>query len=194
MRRSPNYKFKRLVLLNNDQMVVHKYDNAHYWDKVLDCSIVENFINLYKWYGSDYVDECRRINNAYYSRKRRLKDRVNELLHSGTCIFLTLEFNDDVLRDTKSDTRRKYVQRYLKSISDKYVANIDFGKENHREHYHALVLIDWIDEKWDYGYIWREKVRSYSNPKKLSKYIAKLTNHAIKETTNRCCYIYSRNK
>ena len=46
-----------------------------------------------------------------------------------------------------------------------------------------------------YGNINVQKVRNNSidlNKKRLSKYICKLSNHAIKETTKRSCLIYSR--
>lgn len=199
MRREPNYKLKAAILQEADQVIVHKYDTLDY-EKVgfleaLD--IEEEYKELQRNLGLNYLKECRRINNAYFARKKRLKDRVMDLIHKGTCIFATLTFTDEVMASTKLETRRKYVQRYLKSISDYYVANIDYGVDDnytHREHYHALICVDYISDKWDYGYTWFEKVRSHSNPKKISKYIAKLTNHAIKDSTKRQCYIYSRCK
>ena len=82
----------------------------------------------------------------------------------------------------------------MKSISDFYVANIDFGKNTEREHYHALVLVDRINDTWDYGFTWFERVHRSDSAATLAKYVSKLTNHAIKETTKRSCYIYSRRK
>jgi hypothetical protein len=78
-----------------------------------------------------------------------------------------------------------------------YVANIDYGAKNKREHYHALINCDKIDfSNWrKYGNINAERVKNKdieSDKIKLSKYIAKLSNHAIKETTKRSCLIYSR--
>ena len=78
-----------------------------------------------------------------------------------------------------------------------YVANIDYGSKNKREHYHALINCDKVDFKsWrKYGNINAKRVRNKdieSDKTKLSKYIAKLSNHAIKETTKRSCLIYSR--
>lgn len=199
MKRVPNYKLKSVIIQDDLQKVVFCYDNLDYkkTDFLTGLDIESEYSDLLSYCGLKVVKECRRINNSYFKRKSRLKNRVIELLHKGTCIFATLTFTDEVLSSTSIETRRKYVQRYLKSISDYYVANIDYGVDDeftHREHYHALVQIDYIDEKWDYGFTWFEKVRSHSNPMKLSKYIAKLTNHAIKDSTKRCCYIYSRNK
>ena len=94
------------------------------------------------------------------------------------------------------ETRRKYVSRCLKKYNTLYVANIDFGKKNGREHYHAVISIDKVDNKdWLYGDIDFKRVRNKNieeDKKRLSKYIAKLSNHAIKETTKRCCLLYSR--
>jgi len=118
-------------------------------------------------------------------------------LLNGDCLFLTLTFNDNTLNQTSAETRRKYVRRYLKQFNCAYVANIDFGSENGREHYHAVINTSRIDlALWrSYGNINVERVRNKSielNKTRLSKYISKLSNHAIKETTRRCCLIYSR--
>lgn len=119
------------------------------------------------------------------------------MLVSGNCLFLTLTFNDETLKDTSADTRRQYVRKYLKQFNCKYVANIDFGKENHREHYHAVICADKIDlSSWRiHGNINVERVRNRNIERdntRLSKYICKLSNHAIKETTKRSSLIYSR--
>lgn len=141
--------------------------------------------------------ECFKINHASYKRTQRLKERIENMLLSGSCIFLTLTFNDTKLQNTTPKERRVAVSRYLKSFSSKYVANIDFGSKNHREHYHAVVCADSINYKlWNkYGYIHGQKIRNKDikeDKTKLAKYICKLSNHAIKETTKRSSLIYSR--
>lgn len=141
--------------------------------------------------------EAFKINKAYYYRQCRLNKRVETILLSGSCIFGTLTFTDKVLNETTEKERRVMVVRYLKSISNNYVANIDFGKKNHREHYHFLARCDLASNKeWlKYGACKFERVRNRNieNDKvRLSKYIAKLSNHAIKETTKRSALIYSR--
>lgn len=141
--------------------------------------------------------ECFKINQASYKRTNRLKQRIENMLLSGNCIFLTLTFNDETLNNTTSKQRRVFVSRYLKTFNCKYVANIDFGKENHREHYHAIICADSINYLlWNkYGAINGERIRNkdlQSDKTKLAKYICKLSNHAIKETTKRSSLIYSR--
>lgn len=141
--------------------------------------------------------ECLKINKASYERTNRLKKRIYDMLVNGDCLFLTLTFTDDTLSNSNSETRRKYVTKYLKMFNCPYVANIDFGKENHREHYHAIINTNNIDlSLWrKYGNINVERVRNRNiknDNERLSKYICKLSNHAIKETTKRNSLIYSR--
>ena len=109
------------------------------------------------------------------------------------CLFLTFTFDEIVLQKTNADTRRQKVIRYLKSYNVPYVANIDFGKQNGREHYHAIIQTDNVDYSlYDYGALNGKKIVSTSDNVKLAKYISKLTNHAIKDTTKRNSIIYSR--
>lgn len=143
------------------------------------------------------LSEVFKINHASYSRVKRLKERIETMLLNGDCLFLTLTFNDNALTNTTSKERRVAVSRYLKQFNCNYVANIDFGKENGREHYHAVIncakikLNDWRK----YGNINVQHIRNRnikSDKTKLAKYICKLSNHAIKETTERNTLIYSR--
>lgn len=143
------------------------------------------------------LKECFKINHADYERVKRLKSRVASMLLNGACCFITLTFNDNTLATTTEKQRRVAVSRYLKQFGCKYVGNIDFGAKNKREHYHALINCDKIDfTSWrKFGNVNAERVRNKdieSDKTKLSKYIAKLSNHAIKETTKRSCLIYSR--
>lgn len=142
--------------------------------------------------------EALKIDKASRNRVQRLRSRIEELVFSGSAIFATLTFTDVVLDKTSPETRRKYVTRFLKSQSEFYVANIDFGEKNGREHYHAVIYVDpnhgiALDKWRKYGQINVERVRASDKaPLKISKYISKLTNHAIKETAACCRLIYSR--
>lgn len=141
----------------------------------------------------DEINECQKINKAFYNRLQRLKERVLFIINSGKGIFLTLTFTDCILKNTNAETRKMYIWRFLKSLNCRYIANIDFGAKNHREHYHALVEIESVDNKlYSYGAINFQRVHDTSDSVKLSKYIAKLTNHALKETTKRNVIMYSK--
>lgn len=159
--------------------------------------------------------EAVKINYATYKRVGRLKDRIRQILTSNSeSVFVTMTFSDETLEKTSAETRRRYVTRFLKNSNAQYVSNIDFGKKNGREHYHAVIGSRVDNQEWNYGYIYSEiisnertKLRKYDfelseeeqaiikeelTYSKLSKYVAKLTNHAIKETNKRSVIIYSR--
>ena len=137
--------------------------------------------------------EAEKINSATLKRNQRLKKRIASYIDSGNCLFLTLTFNDDVLELTSEDTRRQYVRKWLKSYSNCYVANIDYGLENEREHYHAVMVYPFRIEssEWPYGFSNIKKVKMGSESA-VAKYINKLTNHAIKKTCKRKALIYSQ--
>lgn len=152
---------------------------------------------IFNYYNNNYYDlwkEAQRLNHARYQRVRRLKTFIFGLISYYDCVFLTFKFSNDSLEKTSVKTRRTYVTRYLKSYDCPFVANLDFGKEHHREHYHAVIGCKKVDfDKWTLGNLDAERVRDSKNShERLAKYVAKLTNHAIKETASRQSLIYSR--
>lgn len=137
--------------------------------------------------------EAIRAAASDFKRNNRLKNRISDFMSKGTCVFVTLTFRDSVLEFTSADTRRQYVRKFLKSCSQYYVANIDFGDLNDREHYHGIVVCENVDmDGWKYGYAYCERIKTTSNRLRLAKYISKLANHAVKETCKRNHLIYSR--
>lgn len=198
-----DYKLKSDVMRENLHLKIKRIDNFDFKEHQLLCDegIIpshkydDEFVNLEMTYGVRWIKEARKINIASYRRIKRLKERIAAYLSLGQCIFVTLTFNDEIMTNYNEKERRTLVSRYLKSCSDKYVANIDYGnddKYSHREHYHALVLSDYISNVWQGGFSWFERVHNCDSDKALAKYISKLCNHAIKESTKRACYIYSR--
>lgn len=125
-----------------------------------------------------------------WKKTQRLKDRIAALIgeSNGKATFVTLTFTDAVLDSTNEETRRRYVARYLKASGHRYVANIDYGDKNGREHYHAVVSGRLDPTAWQCGALHVKPIRA-NNPEKLAKYVTKLTFHAIK-TPQRV--IYSR--
>ena len=198
-----DYKLKADVMrvnLHNDIKKVDYYEHvknrAFYEDGlILNNPFDDLYVDLTIKHGGKWIKEARKINIASYKRVQRLKDRITSYLSEGQCIFATLTFRDDVLQNTTEKQRRVMVSRFLKGCSKKYVANIDYGvddKYSHREHYHALVLTDYISDVWDYGFTWYERIHRTDSETAIAKYISKLCNHAIKDSTKRACYIYSR--
>lgn len=198
------YKFKAKVIASGLCTRIKKYDKSQaikYLEGIVDHDIESQYFDDLNVYGLAFMDEARKINDASYHRVKRLRKRIVRYLNMGVCTFLSLTFDDEKLNSTNVQTRRKLVSMFLKSISTYYVANIDFGVDDmytHREHYHAICVgnIRHVDTKWwqDHcGYTWVETIRhGVDDDKVLAKYISKLTNHAIKDSTKRQFYIYSR--
>lgn len=199
-----NYRFKAMVMTEHQDMLKlqRAWSRLSYLRSHTDVHIDEDYQEAIRDEVSFFVSsdddyriwrECERINEAYYARVKRLRNRIGSMLCSGDCHFLTLTFTDEVLGSTSADTRRRYVTRFLRNFSE-YVANIDFGSLNGREHYHAVVKTSFIDlSAWDcYGFSNAKKIASADDFTALAKYISKLTNHAIKDTTNGSRMIYSR--
>lgn len=157
--------------------------------------------------GQPIINElCRQLERN--SRKRKTaRKKVEGIFYDAYSFgfpvyFATLTFTDDVLASTSAETRRRYVTRALKSVSSRYMANIDFGKQNGREHYHTVFLADKIetlDNVWTYGFSNIKIVRLPNQDDtddrtalRLSKYVAKISNHSVKETTHNSRLITSR--
>ena len=135
--------------------------------------------------------ECKRIFDAQHHRSYRLRKRITTMIEKQ-CLFLTLTFTDETLQNTNATTRRRYIVKFLSQFNVPSIANKDFGKENGREHYHSIIQIDRIDYSlYDLGAINGIKVVvGNETDLRIAKYIAKLTNHAIKETTKQSRLIY----
>lgn len=200
-----DYAFKAEVLSEHEDIIKlqRRYSLLHYLQTYTDEVIDEEYKEAVSDMVSSLFDggytervwrEAEKINLAFYARVKRLKDRIADMLCEGRCYFLTLTFTDEVLAKTSPQTRRKYVTLFLKSISDTYCANIDFGSQNGREHYHAVVKADTVDmSQWDiYGFSNAKKIASEDDYTPIAKYVSKLTNHAVKATTKGSRAIYSR--
>ena len=135
------------------------------------------------------------MKTSRYSRKRRIQKRIQKYIQEGKGAFYTLTFRDHVLASTSEDTRRQYVRRWLSLNFKQYVANIDFGDKNEREHYHAVVNLEdgVLPEEWPHGF---HKVQFVAfegvDDTRISKYMSKLTNHALKQSGHLKRIIYSR--
>lgn len=141
------------------------------------------------------------INSAYYRKLSRVKSKLIKM--EDCCfqnsnlnmVFLTFTFDDYSLSHNNADSLKQAVRRFLKQYGIKYVANVDYGARNGRKHFHAVALIDGkLNYKlWNYGALNGRKVNlNESASKRMSKYITKLSLHAIKETTQFNRLIYSR--
>ena len=144
-------------------------------------------------YDTIEADILRQYDN-YRKKNQRARQKIESIIQSGNALFLTLTFTNDVLASTISKTRKTYVSRFLKQNCIEYIANIDFGSKNGREHYHAVVSVEnKLDySKWKFGALNGLKIRFNSKAIAMAKYINKLSNHATKSTTKNSRLIYSR--
>lgn len=198
-----DYSYKALCIGNKLDSAINKISYSQHLNNLNECfGVVSSFAydkhTLDYWlndlqikYGVCGIIEGYRIANARYHRVSRLKKRIEKIIQNDS-LFITLTFSDEVLSNTQPHIRRKYVQRFLKKYSSDYVGNIDFGSINHREHYHAVIQADMLDHNWwPYGISKFERIYNKDSVK-LSQYVAKLTNHAIKETTKRSSLLYPK--
>lgn len=218
-RRKPDYAFKSLVLQLHDNTMlldyVKKYRNFHLLidaikssptpfyvsqiDDILDSPTYKITKNYVEQFPQEVIDECYRIINADYKRYQRVVRRVTDILtHNEQPIFITFTFRDDYLESSTELSRRRVIRDFLTSQNCAYIANIDYGKKNGREHYHCILarLLLKTDLRFyynNYGSIDVEKIRFGANScHKLSQYIKKLSNHAVKISTKRHALLYSR--
>lgn len=130
---------------------------------------------------------CRSLNN--------LRRRINNIINKNDNIyFVTFTFNDKSLSLDKK-TRRVYVSRLCRDCCSDYVANLDYGKKNEREHYHGVLSINDValfDMRWSpYGFYYLEKITDNEKSRAcLTRYTNKLVTHALKHGAD--SIIYSR--
>lgn len=152
----------------------------------------------YSW---QEIITAMQINSAYYKKLGRVKRKLTKMEEccfqnqNLKMVFLTFTFNNYSLTHNNADSLKQAVRRFLKKYAIKYVANVDYGSRNGRKHFHAVALIDGeLNYKlWNYGALNGRKVNlNESASKRMSKYITKLSLHAIKESTQFNRLIYSR--
>ena len=195
--------FKSEVLAKDLLTEVVKVKKEYYYDtlvKVVD--IDSGIISLasfdYRWCDYVFKNRCNPeidcallLMDSKRRKAKKVRDKISDLVLTGKAVFLTLTFTDSVLASTSPQTRRRYVSRFLKGVSGQYVANIDFSPDIGREHYHAVITSRVDLKSWCYGFSFAEKMRCHKNDlARVSKYITKLTAHALKIDATRL--IYSR--
>lgn len=125
-------------------------------------------------------------------RLYRLKKRCQSIIEMQYSFFVTFTIAPDYYH-LKKDTIRKKAQSALGHA--RYVLNEDYGTLNERLHFHALVGYDAtinfkdIIAQYPYGAVNFKVVRvSKHTSKKISLYITKTYNHAIKATAGKVYY------
>ena len=143
-------------------------------------------------FDSETLDKANKLINARKQKAKRVRKRLDEILKNDA-LFLTFTFTDETLQTTTFEFRKRYIRDWLSKLNCPYVANLDFGKKNGREHYHAVVAISSVDfSSYSLGSLNGIKIKSGSSSIALSRYIVKLTSHCLKNTAR--TIIYSRTK
>lgn len=151
------------------------------------------FHSLVHSYGQHTVDNLFKRANLDSQIVTRLRSRIELMLNLGECVFITFTFTDRSLAVYSTDYLRLCVKRFLNLYSSLYVANVDYGKENGRIHYHAVALTSHVNLKsWKFGAINVKRIYSPEDSLCLARYVSKLANHSVKESTRRESLIYSR--
>lgn len=173
---------------------------------VLDVSEETGQVDIYTKYQQKQAN-CEglgleyRLYKSNERRKQRIKSRIESMVSTGKALFLTLTFSNKMFeRNTSAETRRRYIARFLKEQCLEYLANIDFGSQNEREHYHAVVVPKTIIDFKRYNKLFDSNINSQhirvndTSVKLVGKYINKLTNHALKDNGYYQRLVFSRGK
>lgn len=148
----------------------------------------------------EHNEQFEKMLSARYMKVSRLKRRfIYMVSYYKYVYFVTFTFSDNYLN--KSDkTHKRMIKNVLESFDPNYkiILNADYGSKNERLHFHALIgtnikkNLDKHLKKTYPCFTKTEKVNVSSDSiKKVSKYINKLSNHAIKSTTQKSRIFYN---
>lgn len=115
-----------------------EYKAVHWKAYKGDCGALEGF---YTKYPQPIVDAAQSIVVSQRRKKQRVEDHIRVLIQSGSALWCTFTESDECQARTKYETRRQLVRRALKCFTDEYCGNTDYGKDNGREHFHAVAKI-----------------------------------------------------
>jgi len=142
----------------------------------------------------------KNLSQAQTKKRKRLYNRILKMLKENkNILFLTFTFNESILKTTNSETRQRYIKTYLNEQTSEYILNIDYGKTNKREHYHAIAKPKYkliVYTAYKYGLIKGERINQLKRftraNKSLEDIAESLTQHATKNSTKDNKIIYSR--
>lgn len=151
------------------------------------------------------------LQDARRQKGYRIKEQLKYYIIRGyKLVFATFTFNDESIKQDEIYLK-KHIYRLLNKCPDivDYIGNVDYGEENERIHYHYILVMnkDFIPEikvrsqnhngkyqkfnsveniniKYKKGYTTYELIGTdIDDYERVTKYITKLTLHAIKKTT-----------
>lgn len=125
---------------------------------------------------------------AIFKMQHRIRDRIQHMLNTNENVFfITMTFDDNHLPKSNDDKIKSIddVIQFMKSNNvSAFVANVDYGKDNGRFHWHAVAqsVYDFSHIHWTQGAVNFKRVPKTQIPLKLSRYLVKLQRHAVKIT------------
>lgn len=161
--------------------------------------------SLYPFLNDAEYKACEQLRKAKQQQRGRIIKWLQYYMQQKDLVIMfgTQSFNDEALQRS-FQARAKQIQLMLTQFVD-YVSNVDYGKENEREHYHFIAIarpeqvkeVDWSINKLGRVYSssipctesflklgWQNwQVIDQNDPRiceKLSAYEAKLVNHSLK--------------
>jgi len=179
---------------NNLELKLEEVDdeNGRFDRFVLDyktaVNIKDSFMSVLP---SIYKRACQIARNRRSKIKRLIRFTSKLFKRYKYVYFITYSFSDKDLSLTSKYRKRK-VSDFLKTISNEFAMNIDFGDINNREHYHATIgtNIEINYKDFSENIDFRKVKNNGDDIEKLSKYILKLSLHGTKSSTrnNRITY------
>lgn len=189
-----NFVMKRYDLgqefekLDNDLYIVKgiSYEESYIYKH----DLLSNYID------SNFYKKIINFNRNMSSKKRRCRAKLEEMCKNFNYVyFMTYQLYDDVLA-LKDETQKKLVSKWLKGKSNMYVLNVDYGDLKGRKHFHAVFgTNDKIPYKSLESNITLKLIPNKLDDKeRISKYITKLSAHAVKISTKNQRLTYWKRK
>lgn len=139
------------------------------------------------------------LSSRYQKCSRIKKHLIYLVLRYEYLYFVTFTFDDEHL-NLCDRSRKDLIKKSLYSFDSniKFILNIDYGKNTERLHYHCIVATNDCGDFFHHlklyypCFTWIERLYiSNDGLKRLPKYINKLSNHAIKDSTRKSRVIYN---
>lgn len=197
-------EIKQKIIAEKLDIIKRRYDYLEY--KTMMTDEVSDDLPKYELIVNQCnTDDLRVIENLNRGRQRRIKTLKvfiqNKVFNhaQNNAYFGTLTLNEDYVGIPLENLKRR-IKRVLLKHCQSVVLNVDYGSINNRLHFHCVVLCDDIEaleNDYKFGFTLFKPINLEENDKKkISKYLSKLTYHAIKSSTpnsfnNSRCYYYT---
>lgn len=141
--------------------------------------------------GQDIQKAIYNLNKSYEKQNSRLKKRLEKMLKGEFVYFITFTIAPEHYGYEYETYLRKIKEALINASS--WILNSDYGSENGRLHFHAVVVYDnqldytIINNIYKYGAVNFQPIYN-KNEKALREYLIKTLNHATKQTAGKIHY------